>query len=227
MSEAEEIRELLSGIKTADGVFCVDSDQRIVHWSEKAEEMLGHSARDVLGKQCYDVLGGRDSQNNRFCRPDCPVVASARRGRSTGDYDVLSRTRGGVDTWINVSVLLLKGKKQRRPYVMHLLRDVTERRRVEGLARRAMEALREIDSGPGDGAADTPPDPRPTPLPALSQRELEALRLLAVGLSTPQIAEHLGISPITARNHITHVVSKLGAKSRLQAVLYASKRRLI
>lgn len=227
-SEAVEIRALLGGIRTADGVFCVDSGQRIVYWSEQAEGVLGHAAGEVLGKQCYDVLAGRDLQNNRFCRPGCPVVASARRGDPVGDYDLLSRTRAGADTWLNVSVLVLKGKKQRRPSVVHLLRDVTERRRVEGLARRAIEALRELESGDGGNAAeDARPDLRPTPLPFLSRRELEVLRLLAGGLPTPQIAERLGISPVTARNHITHVVSKLGAKTRLQAVLYASKRRLI
>lgn len=70
-------------------------------------------------------------------------------------------------------------------------------------------------------------DPSSTPVPQLSRRELEVLRLLACGTKTAQIAESLGISPITARNHITNLLSKLGAENRLQAVLYASQRRLI
>jgi DNA-binding NarL/FixJ family response regulator len=129
--------------------------------------------------------------------------------------------------WVNVSVMVLKGKRMRHPYVMHLLRDVTERRRVERLARRAMDALREISPEPGEDGAEGLAGPRPAPAPALSRREMEVLRLLAVGMSTAHIARHLGISPITARNHVTHVVSKLGAQSRLQAVLYASRRRLV
>ncbi len=116
--------------------------------------------------------------------------------------------------------------------LIHLMRDVTERRRVEGLARRAVETLRELSAGPGETSAQAPhpkpyPEPRPTPLPALSKRELQVLQLLASALDTRRIADTLGVSPITARNHITHVVSKLGARNRLEAVLYASRRRLI
>ncbi len=225
---AHEVEELLSGLQSADGVFCVDRSQRIIHWSASAEQILGHTAEEVLGQPCYKVLGGRDSQNYRFCRRNCPIVANARRGRLTADYDVLTRTKDGTDAWINVSILLLKSKRSRSPLVVHLIRDVTERRRVEVLARRAVETLRELTVGPGQPAAQaSQPDPCPTPLPALSRRELQVLQLLASGLGTHQIAENLGVSPITARNHITHVVSKLGARNRLEAVLYASRRRLI
>lgn len=206
-------------------MFCVDSDQRIVHWGETARALLGYEAQEVLGRPCHEVLGGRDAENHRFCRSGCPVVANARRGRPTPDYDVLSHRKDGSDVWVNVSVVVLRGEKARQPYILHLLRDVTERRRVEQLARRAMDALRELSSaGGGEGGGLSS---RPVPAPALSRREMQVLRLLALGLSTEQIAANLGISPITARNHVTHVVSKLGAKTRLQAVLYASRHRLI
>ncbi len=225
---ADDVKELLGGFQSADGVFSVDRNQRIIHWSTSAEHTLGYTADEVLGRPCYKVLGGRDSQNYRFCRRNCPVVANARRGRLTSDYDVLTRTKDGTDVWINVSILLLKVSGGRSPLVVHLMRDVTERRRVEGLARQAVETLRELAGGQGQPAVPTAqPDPRPTPLPALSRRELQVLQLLASGLGTHQIADNLGVSPITARNHITHVVSKLGARNRLQAVLYAARRQLI
>ncbi len=225
---ADEMNEPLSGLQSADGIFSVDRSQRIIQWSPSAERMLGHTAQEVLGRPCYEVLGLRDSQNYRFCRRNCPVVANARRGRLTADYDVLSRSKGGADSWINVSILLLKTKRSQSPVVIHLLRDVTERRRVEGMARRAVDTLQRLaeEAGHPSGQASLS-DPRPTPLPALSKRELEVLQLLASGLDTRQIADNLGVSPITARNHITHVVSKLGARNRLEAVLYASRRRLI
>jgi DNA-binding NarL/FixJ family response regulator len=125
-----------------------------------------------------------------------------------------------------MSVMLLK-QPQETPLVLHSFRDVTERRRVETFARRAMESLREIESLPEGEPEQDPDEPRPTPVPPLSRREMQVLQLMAVGLSTRDIADHLGVSPITARNHITHVISKLGAGNRLQAVLYASRRRLI
>jgi DNA-binding NarL/FixJ family response regulator len=127
--------------------------------------------------------------------------------------------------WLNISVLLAKPRGSRTPLVVHLLRDVTERRRVEVLARRAMASLQEMAEV---GGSAEPPERRAAPLlPHLSKREMQVLRLMACGLSTKEIAENLGVSPVTARNHITHVVSKLGAANRLQAVVYASQQRLI
>jgi len=212
-------------IKTADGLFVVDCNQRIVHWNEAAEEMLGLKAEDVTGKPCHEVLGGRDSQNYRFCRQNCPVTQNARRGRTTADYDIIATARDGTDLWANVSIMLVK-EDARQPLVMHVFRDVTERRRVETLARRAMESLREMEEAPR-GDESGPEEARPTPLPSLSRRELQVLQLMAVGLSTKDIADNLGISAITARNHITHVIAKLGASNRLQAVVYASRRHLV
>jgi len=220
------VAPFFEGLKTAEGFFAVDCDQRIIHWNESAEQMLGRPAGEVLGKHCHEVFAGRDSQNFRFCRQNCPVTQNARRGRATADYDVVATRADGKDLWANVSVMLLK-QAQEAPLVLHTFRDVTERRRVETFARRAMESLREIESPPpGEPEADSE-EPRPTPIPPLSRREMQVLQLMAVGLSTREIAEHLGVSPITARNHITHVISKLGAGNRLQAVLYASRRRLI
>jgi DNA-binding CsgD family transcriptional regulator len=61
----------------------------------------------------------------------------------------------------------------------------------------------------------------------LTPREHEVLRLLVGGLGTGEIASTLGISRVTARNHVTNVMEKLGATSRLQAVLLASERGLV
>ncbi len=222
----KEVAPFFASLKTAEGFFAVDCDQRIIHWNESAEQMLGRPADEVLGEHCHEVFAGRDSQNFRFCRQNCPVTQNARRGRATADYDVVATSADGKDLWANVSVMLLK-QPQAAPLVLHTFRDVTERRRVETFARRAMESLREIESPPPGQPEQDAEEPRPTPIPPLSRREMQALQLMAVGLSTKEIAEHLGVSPITARNHITHVITKLGAGNRLQAVLYASRRRLI
>lgn len=54
--------------------------------------------------------------------------------------------------------------------------------------------------------------------PTLTRRELEVLRLLAAGVETREIAEQLHLSVNTVRNHVSAVLAKLGARSRLQAV---------
>ncbi|MBI4329208.1 MAG: response regulator transcription factor [Chloroflexi bacterium] len=114
----------------------------------------------------------------------------------------------------------------RTPTVVHVFRDVTDRRHAERTAYEAIGALRSVlDKAGEEGRKETasPPPPPPT----LTRRELEVLRLLADGLSTQVIGETLHISPVTARNHVTNALVKLGAKSRLQAVIYASQRQII
>ena len=58
---------------------------------------------------------------------------------------------------------------------------------------------------------------------ALTARELEVLRLLAKGRSTDAIAAELYVSPHTVRNHVSNILSKLGAHSKLEAVTIATR----
>lgn len=57
----------------------------------------------------------------------------------------------------------------------------------------------------------------------LSAREMEVLALLAEGLSNPEIAERLTIAPGTAKNHVSNILAKLGARDRTQAILRAQE----
>ncbi|MDP9366889.1 MAG: helix-turn-helix transcriptional regulator, partial [Chloroflexota bacterium] len=78
-----------------------------------------------------------------------------------------------------------------------------------------------------DAAAATPPASVPLdPVrgTGLTPREVEVLRLLAEGHSNREIAETLFVSPRTVDNHVTAVLAKLEAKSRMAAV--AAARRL-
>ncbi|HEY2320833.1 MAG TPA: response regulator transcription factor [Solirubrobacteraceae bacterium] len=60
-----------------------------------------------------------------------------------------------------------------------------------------------------------------TPLEQLSAREVDVLRLIANGMENAEIAAALNISPRTAKNHVSNILSKLGLPSRVQAAVYA------
>jgi DNA-binding NarL/FixJ family response regulator len=62
---------------------------------------------------------------------------------------------------------------------------------------------------------------------ALTARERETLLLLAEGASTSEISERLGVARNTARNHVQHVLEKLGARSKLEAVAVARREGLL
>jgi two-component system, NarL family, response regulator LiaR len=65
------------------------------------------------------------------------------------------------------------------------------------------------------------PEPERARLEYLSEREIAVLRLIAEGLGNSEIAEALNISPRTAKNHVSNILTKLGLPSRVQAAVYA------
>lgn len=61
----------------------------------------------------------------------------------------------------------------------------------------------------------------------LSGRQHEVLELLAAGIPAREIAVRLGIAEATARNHIRHLLRKLGCHSQLEAVAVAHRAGLV
>jgi HD-GYP domain-containing protein (c-di-GMP phosphodiesterase class II) len=61
----------------------------------------------------------------------------------------------------------------------------------------------------------------------LSEREIEVLRLVAAGLSNPEIAQELVISRRTAEHHVQHIYGKLGVRSRPALALFAMEHGLL
>ena len=61
----------------------------------------------------------------------------------------------------------------------------------------------------------------------LTQREVEVLRLLTLGLANKEIAARLTITPKTASSHIEHIYTKIGASNRAQASIFAMRHGLM
>ena len=81
---------------------------------------------------------------------------------------------------------------------------------------RSTNGTGEANETPGDTSEDS----------ALSDRELEVLRLLAQGKENTEIATELFMSPKTAKNHVSSILAKLQLQNRIQAAVYAVRRGL-
>jgi DNA-binding NarL/FixJ family response regulator len=76
--------------------------------------------------------------------------------------------------------------------------------------------------GGGPATAGAPPAQRADKVTGLlTERECEVLRLVAAGMSNGEIADHLSISPATAKTHVAHLLTKLDARDRVQLVIIA------
>jgi len=82
-------------------------------------------------------------------------------------------------------------------------------------------------------APTMPSSPMFTPIPSppypneLTAREVEVLRLVAVGLSDSAVAERLVISPRTVQGHVRSIFNKIHVNSRVAATRYAIEHQLV
>jgi DNA-binding NarL/FixJ family response regulator len=81
------------------------------------------------------------------------------------------------------------------------------------------QALRRVRSAPSRAAVGEPP--------SLTAKEREVLRLLSEGMDNKSLARAAGVSVETAKWHVRNILEKLGARSRLEAVVIASRDQLL
>jgi two-component system NarL family response regulator len=70
-------------------------------------------------------------------------------------------------------------------------------------------------------------DNRQIPAPHLTDRELDVLKLVARGMNNREIGAKLFISENTVKNHIRNILEKLQLHSRMEAVMYAVREKIL
>jgi PAS domain S-box-containing protein len=207
--------------KSSEPAFAIDSGDRIVFWNKACEELLGRPAQQVLGKRCYDVIGGRDENGNVYCYRNCPVAFQAREQpeQAVNRFTLTVQGADGESRRVSVSMFAIPAVRPSLSTVVHVLRA------ENGPTTKLEEKL-------AASAADQPKPRWPitaaeAPPAELTGREQEILRLLAEGLPTPAIARRLAISATTVRNHVQNILHKLDVHTKLAAVAFAYRNDLI
>jgi DNA-binding CsgD family transcriptional regulator len=193
--------------------FATDSRERVVFWNRGAATVLGLRSDEVLGRRCYEVLCGRDVFGNRLCYENCPVSAMARADEPISGFEmrVPSPRPHGDPQLLHVTILRMPGPRPDLFTLVHVLQPIDE-------AGRAARTL-----GPREATRALPP-PGPEVAPLLTPRETEVLQLVATGLQNKEIAQKLGLSLATVRNHVHNTLAKLDVHSKLEMVSIAFRK---
>ena len=220
--QSTEVLDVLSQSETP--ALATDIGGHIVFWNRAAERLLGRPTNQVLGRRCYDVLGGKDVFGNRFCHENCSVVSMTRKGESVQGFEIVLGNSPKQEQNISVSILKIPGSRPELFTLVHILQPIDRVGPPDPRPRAPRRAAH------GDARAATQegwePVAAPTPValpkaPPLTDREKEILRWVAAGLQNKEIAHKLGISLATVRNHIHNILEKLDVHSKLEAVSLA------
>jgi PAS domain S-box-containing protein len=214
-------RELFRFLEaTADAAFAVDPLGFIRSWNRSAERLFGYKSSEVLERPCAELFQGRGALGTLVCTESCDVLECAAAGREIPNYDLEVKSRSGKGQWVNVSILVFADERTGRRLVVHLARDITERKKTETLTQQLVQAAKQLAAHSEDPAP-------PAPVSPLTEQEKCVLRMLAQGKNPAEVARDLRITPRTLRNHISHANRKLRTRNRLEAVVHATRRRLI
>jgi DNA-binding CsgD family transcriptional regulator len=210
----EGAEELFAALTTSESpALASNAGGRVVFWNLAAERALNRTAAESLGHRCHDFLAARDVFGNRFCQESCAVLSMARRGEPVRGFEILAGGRPPEDKAFHVTILKVSGQGPEDFLLVHILEPIDRASRLA----RALERLGAETEPQAFGSAAN----RPARSKELTKREREILRRAATGLQNKEIAERLGISVATVRNHIHNVLKKLGVHSKLEAVSLA------
>ena len=217
----DELTKLVQS--TCDPSFAVDSDGCIAAWNAGAEKLFGRPANEALGQLCGEILRGTD-ECGPVCSEHCTVRNSIEQRHPLGNFDLQIETVNGRQ-WANVSVLITDDHNSNRPYAIYIIRPIDVRKRLEMLVRDFVVSSTSVS--PESAVAMITCTRAPAKDTQLSGRELEILRLLARGESSKTASTQLNISRTTVNNHVQHILRKLGAHNRLEAIRRAEHAGLI
>ncbi len=202
--------QLLTG--SLSRVLAAESDIEVVGRAAtvaEARELLGDRLDVVL--MDYRLPDGTGADATRAIKQRWPTARVVMLTALADDETVLESIQAGADGYLTKDTAVDEVVSAvRSAYAGETL---LPRAVIVGIAQRVATAR---DRGPERRQVEP-----------LTPRELEVLRALTEGLSTPEICEQLFIAPNTLRTHVQNIMGKLRVHSKLEAVAFALRHGLV
>ena len=205
-----------------DGAFAVDAHRRVTFWNPACEELLGIPAHEAIGRPCMDVLRACDGSGKRSSGTDCSVARLVRGGAAPMAEPLWLGQKDGARRPLWLSVILVPSQWRDVWPVVHLLQSKAPAAMI-----RDQEQTAAGKYPGGARSAQQRNGPGLPPSALLTAREREILCRIARGQPAQAISRALCISAVTVRNHIQHLITKLGLHSQIEAVAYAYRNNLV
>ena len=190
-------------------VWVTDPNGNISYVNERAHVLLGASAADSVGLPCHEFIAGHTQAGKAFCELNCPVRFLVSMGREVSPFSLRVKNADGQDHGVRLVVIAAHRREHERPHIVHCIVDEDREDRV----RRYLDRIATRSHTP-------PPTSHPVDRFHLTQREKQILQLLVNDRTLHQIADELFLSYSTVRNHVQHILHKLGVHSILEAVAF-------
>jgi PAS domain S-box-containing protein len=211
-----------------DGVIVADAKtQRIVLWNAAATGIFGYPPSEALGGMLVeDLVPERFKAQHRAGMDRYLETGRGRYLDANRLLDLPARAKTGEEIRVEFSLSPITLKDVNAgAYILAIVRDVTMRNRAEEYAARLLRHL-SGEQAPEPDALPRVSSERHVPLQEaqeakLTERELQALRLLAAGKTNRRIAQEMLVSVSTAKVHVGHIIEKLGVSDRTQAAVRA------
>ena len=186
-------------------VWVTSSDRRITYINDLGCALLNVKPRAALGQPCHEIVCGRLGGGGNYCEQHCPAFSAALQGGAIEPVrlQVGSPPHGH---WVRL-VVIATGASGEDIHLVHCALDDDRAERVEAYLGRVI-----LRTNPADLHRSQLLGAR------LTRREFEVLRLLAEDETLQGIALRLRISYTTVRNHVQHLLGKLGLHSIMEAV---------
>jgi len=185
------------------GMVLASTDGRFLQANQSICEMLGYSEEELTSTTWQAVTHPDDLDIG------LDLVRRTLAGEmDSNQFEKRYFHKLGHVVWAQLSFSLLRGDDGRPLHFISQIQDITRRKLAEEQLQVARE---ELESKIERQLLRRNPY-------GLTFRELTVLHLVAAGKSDREIGIDLGISPLTARKHISNILAKMGAASRTEAV---------